>query len=413
MELQEILAAAIRKENFGGIIYLPSRNIQLAVNADLLNFVACVKQVKSDSETVKLIAKTYAISELRAKKLLQDCLMTIAEEVEHYSENDDICSDWNLPNQPRTKDRIKLSAPLMLIIEVTNRCNQKCRFCYEAWERNDLNVSELPQAQFRGIVDQAEEIGVFKIQYMGGEPLCRKDFPEILAYTSRQGLFVSFTTNGFLLNEVIDELKSIERLLPVQVSIHGSSADSLTEYAISPKEWRKSINNCRLLGKYGIPFGIKTVISRFNYRRLFEAAALFSDLGAKTVTFLHLLPVGGAAEMKESIWFQPEEITEIIEQIKSAQEKFPLLHFDYRAFLNLYFPRQPKTKLDEFLNCPAGGLDLRIRCDGKVLQCSSLRIPIDDLTVKSLKDVWDSIEEKMKPCPYEDDIETHSCIKHY
>lgn len=408
MKFVDLLSSEIRKENFGGIIYFPSYNTQLAINDDLYQLVKLIKGEKSPQEAIRTITQNYNLDKESAKKILDDCLIILTKDIENYVENHDDDSDWQASKQ--NNGTIHLSAPLMVIVEVTKKCNQKCKFCYQATEETD--VLELPNKLLRKIIDQAEEMGVFKIQYIGGEPLCRKDFIDILSYTSEKGIFVSFTSNGVYIDRVIDRLREIKRLLPIQVSIHGDSEEFINQYEIGLKEWKKTIANCRLLKKYNLPFGIKTVISRLNYKNLLRSVEMFNQIGAKTVTFLHLLPIGGGKNMQDAVKFTEKEVWEIVESISLAKIAFPGIYLDYRLFLNTYFPKRPKTKLDKFFNCPAGSLDLRIRYDGKVLQCSSLRIPIDDTKQNDLRRIWTSISGKMLPCPYECN-QVFQCIQNY
>jgi MoaA/NifB/PqqE/SkfB family radical SAM enzyme len=410
MELKELLSSVIRKEIFGGIIYFPSRNAQLAINENLYHLIELILKGKSFSKIIGSICRKYIVSKKEAEGILNYCLKILSAHLENYLENSDTISDWRILGG--RINGIRLSSPLMLIIEVTNTCNQHCNFCYLIEERGRRNIRVMPKEKIFNIIDQASEMKVFKIQYMGGEPLCRNDFLDILSYSSQKGLYVSFTTNGLLLDKFIKGLLGVQRLLPIQVSIHGDCESSLGAYAILATEWERTIKNCRLLKKYNIPFGIKAVISRLNYKHLLRLLGIFNDLGAKTVTLLHLLPIGGGKTMGNFIRFTETEVESIVKQVNTAQRRFPNIYIDYRPFLNVYFPRQPRTELDRFLNCPAGNLDLRIRYDGKVLQCSSLRTPIDDINIRSLQDIWGSIRGKMLPCPYECN-KVFQCIKSY
>ena len=410
MILSELFTAIIRREEFGGIIFIPSRNAQIAINYDLYQIIQIIVAHKSLEENiVRSIADKYQSGVDDARKILEVCLKMIAENLDSYTENSDQPSDWD--SNSDNPVAIKLSAPLMLIIEVTNFCNQNCNFCCLAEETKAANISLMPDEMIRGIIDDSRELGVFKIQFMGGEPLCRDGFSEIIKYTSENGIYVSFTTNGLLLGKIVNDLRQVKRLLPIQVSIHGDF-ESSQRYRISPGELKTTIEGCNLLAEKGISFGVKAVISRLNYKKVFDLICSLDNLGAKTVTLLHLLPVGRGKEIEESSRFSENEINEIIEQIKTARRAVKNIHIDHRPFLNVYFPKKPKTDLDKFLNCPAGNSDLRIRYDGKILQCSSLRLPIDDICVGGLKKVWSSLRAKMQQCPYECK-QVFQCIQSY
>lgn len=406
MKFKNIVSSTVRKESFGGIVYIPSLNVQLAVNEALYELIKLCKTGKTFPKTLEKISQRYDMSLKKAKDLLAECSTVLIDEIKNYKGSRDVISDWGKTKQ----NPIRLSAPLMLIIEITKICNQSCKFCYQSEEKTE--DEEMSQAMIFSIVNQAKMMKVFKIQYMGGEPLCRDDFVDILLYTSRKGIYSSFTTNGVYLDKVICELKKVKKLLPIQISIHGGSEESLCWCGISSKEWSKTLNNCEMLSSHDITFDIKTVISRSNYHKITESIAMFSDLGARAVTLLHLLPVGGGKTMEEEANFTKGEVEDIVKQINYAKGKFTNIHIDYRPFLNIYFPKEPRTELDKLVNCPAGNLDLRIRYDGNVLQCSSLRVPLSDMHKNNLKSVWSSISSKMLPCPYECN-KVFRCIQNY
>lgn len=406
MKFHNIVSSVVRKESFDGIVYIPSLNVRLAVNEDLYELIKLCRTEKTFLKTSEKMSQKYDVGLKKAQYLLNECLAQIKAEIENYDENHDVISDWGKTKQ----NPIRLLAPLMLIIEITKICNQSCKFCYQSEEKTENE--EMSQAMIFSIIDQAKTMKVFKIQYMGGEPLCRGDFVDILLYTSRKGIYSSFTTNGVYLNKVIYELKKVKKLLPIQISIHGVSEESLCWCEIPSKEWGKTLNNCEMLSRHGLTFDIKTVISRLNYHKIVESIAMFSELGARAVTLLHLLPVGGGKTMKEEADFTKEEVEDIVKQINYAKGKFTNIHIDYRPFLNIYFPKEPRTELDKLVNCPAGNLDLRIRYDGSVLQCSSLRVSLSDMRKNNLKSVWSSILSKMLPCPYECN-KVFRCIQSY
>lgn len=406
LELDELISSVARRESFGGIVYVPSRNVQLAVNGSTYELVKLCGEENTISKVLERVSQKYGVGYEEAESILIRCATLLSSQIENYKENDDTTDDWGATEQ----NPVRLSAPLMLIIEITRICNQSCNFCYQSGETAESE--ELSQDLLFSIIEQAKAMKVFKIQYMGGEPLVRSDFGEILIHTSKNDIYSSFTTNGVYLDRFIYELKEAKKLLPIQVSIHGVSEEIVRGYEISPKGWNKTLDNCELLSSHNIPFDVKTVISRLNYHKVVETIAMFNKLGAKAVTLLHLLPVGGGVTMREEGNFTKDEVADIVKQINHAKSKFPNIHIDYRPFLNVYFPKEPITELDKLINCPAGNLDLRIRYDGKVLQCSSLRTPLNDIRENDLNSVWGSILSKMLPCPYSCN-KVFQCVQNY
>ncbi len=92
------------------------------------------------------------------------------------------------------------SGSCCVLLEVTKRCNLRCRFCFamggDAGSDPDLN--ELKEA-VRSIVRQR---GPVLLQLSGGEPTLRDDLPELVAFARQAGCsYVQLNTNGLRLAE--------------------------------------------------------------------------------------------------------------------------------------------------------------------------------------------------------------------
>ncbi|RPI75572.1 MAG: radical SAM protein [Desulfobacteraceae bacterium] len=93
------------------------------------------------------------------------------------------------------------AVPPVLLIEVTNRCNLKCKMCdREILRRKD---GDMAFAAYKKIIDEAVSIGVGHIKLNRfGEPTLNPELPEMIIYAKKHGIpFIDFTTNGTLFNE--------------------------------------------------------------------------------------------------------------------------------------------------------------------------------------------------------------------
>ncbi|MDT0651510.1 GTP 3',8-cyclase MoaA [Autumnicola edwardsiae] len=96
-----------------------------------------------------------------------------------------------------------------LRISLTDSCNFRCQYCMP-----DENIQCLPNKhlmQVEEIVEIAKTfvgLGVNKIRLTGGEPMVRKEFPEILQKLSELPVEISLTTNAVLAHKYIDQLKA-------------------------------------------------------------------------------------------------------------------------------------------------------------------------------------------------------------
>jgi cyclic pyranopterin phosphate synthase len=92
---------------------------------------------------------------------------------------------------------------LNLRISITQRCNNRCAYCHREGEVQRANRSaELMSVEEIVLMAKiAVGLGIARIKLTGGEPLMRKDLPEIVSgIATIEGLRdLSLTTNGLLL----------------------------------------------------------------------------------------------------------------------------------------------------------------------------------------------------------------------
>src|SRR6059058_1145781 len=105
----------------------------------------------------------------------------------------------------------RLGRPLRnLRLSVTDRCNLRCSYCMPEAEyvwlpREDILHFE----EIERLVDVFVTLGVDKIRLTGGEPLLRRDLPDLVARIARRPAIkdLALTTNGVLLASHAEALR--------------------------------------------------------------------------------------------------------------------------------------------------------------------------------------------------------------
>ena len=106
---------------------------------------------------------------------------------------------------------------------VTYRCNAQCSFCNLG--NRDLPAPELNTNEVKHIFDDMHTQGVRQVSLVGGEPMLRKDLPELITHLRQLDIFVSVVTNGFWVRE--DVLASKPDMLHVSLDSIGTQHDRL------------------------------------------------------------------------------------------------------------------------------------------------------------------------------------------
>ena len=106
----------------------------------------------------------------------------------------------------------RLGRPLAnLRLSVTDRCNLRCQYCmperdYVWLPRADILTFE----EIDTLVDVFTSLGTTKVRLTGGEPLLRKDLPDLLTLLARKPALtdLALTTNGILLADQVAALRA-------------------------------------------------------------------------------------------------------------------------------------------------------------------------------------------------------------
>jgi cyclic pyranopterin phosphate synthase len=112
-------------------------------------------------------------------------------------------------------------------ISVTDRCNFRCQYCMPAEGLKWLERDEILRfEEIERLVRLFVSLGVEDVRLTGGEPLVRRQFPELVGMLARiDGLRdLSLTTNGYLLERDADALVA-GGLRRVNVSIDSLQRD--------------------------------------------------------------------------------------------------------------------------------------------------------------------------------------------
>lgn len=175
------------------------------------------------------------------------------------------------------KSRFVSHTPLILSHRITSLCNCHCQTC-DLWKKSSEAKNDLTKEEIFSLLRQAREAGMIGYSVWGGEPLLRKDLPEILAYAKKMGLVNMLVTNGFLLREKHKEILPFTDFIAVSID----SNDDLHDKMRGIKGIReRAIEGIRLCREHGpkTKIMVNTVINRLNYNKIEDLLKLSKELG--------------------------------------------------------------------------------------------------------------------------------------
>jgi|SRR5579864_3848900 len=209
-----------------------------------------------------------------------------------------------------------LGRPLRnLRISVTDRCNLRCHYCmpeadYVWLPREDvLSFEEIGR-----VADLVAEHGVDRVRLTGGEPLLRRNLPDLVSALGGRAWLRDFalTTNGVLLADVAADLKraGLHRLTVSLDTLRRDRFHRLTRMDALP-DVLEGLDAARRAGFTGIK--LDAVITRGdNEDEIGDLVAFARDLDAE-IRFIEYMDVGGATHWRPKAVYPRREMLAAIE----------------------------------------------------------------------------------------------------
>lgn len=193
----------------------------------------------------------------------------------------------------------KFGRPLRdLRISVTDRCNFRCTYCMPR-EIFGPDYAFLPKEhllsnqEITRLTKSFVNLGVNKIRLTGGEPLLRRDLPELIALLSTiPGLKdIALTTNASLLPNKAEALKEAG-LRRINVSLDALDNDTFQKINDSGVRTERVLKGIEKAQEVGLHVKVNMVVKKgMNEQEIIPMASFFKEKGI-TLRFIEFMDVG-------------------------------------------------------------------------------------------------------------------------
>jgi MoaA/NifB/PqqE/SkfB family radical SAM enzyme len=277
--------------------------------------------------------------------------------------------------------------PLLAIFEVCLRCNSACGYC-----DLPLNVGryELSREEIRRVFQHLHDHGLRFLFIQGGEPLLRRDLPEILEDLSAIGFHLTLITNGTKFSEpLVDRLEHLG--VNISVSLDTLHRDRY-QHIRGRDQLPDVLQGIDLLRDYPHPKFLTCIVNELNRDDVVEVAQFARARG--------FMPVIGAYHWDIERY---GKVDLALQYERSVAKKL----FEHLLELDLvpagYFRRYIHDNIDwlegkSLSPCDAGKYSIAIDASGNVAPCLALKAA-GNLLEHSLPDILSRMDtETIQNC---------------
>jgi len=299
-----------------------------------------------------------------------------------------------------------LNSPFLVVWNLTNMCNLRCKHCYQRAGR--ASKDELSLEEKLRLVDELAEAGVVAIAFSGGEPLMHPDFFPVARRVRERGLYVSVATNGTLITPAMAGLLKKVGVGYVEVSLDSARPEIHDDFRGLSGAWNRTVEGIRNCVAAGIFTVVAMVVTRLNFEDVPALIDLSKKLGASRFMHFNFIPTGKGKEIV-GLDITPQQREELLRllymksrtsgiEVLSTAPQFARVAFQQSkgeaiAPAHFYLGQNRNwglVALAEFIGgCGAGRLYCAIEPNGDVTPCVFIpQIIAGNVKEKSFSEIW-------------------------
>ena len=172
-----------------------------------------------------------------------------------------------------------------LVFELTEACNQRCRFCYNYWRDGSSPIpAPDPRLCRRTLRKLLSQVSVGTISFSGGEPMTMPNVTDLALMCRFKGSGVNLLTNGTMLTE--DYIRNFKEIGIGAIQIPLLSADPAVHDYLTclPGSWEKAVKALRAVTALypGHAYAV-LVMTKVNAPGIPATLELLNDCGVRGV----------------------------------------------------------------------------------------------------------------------------------
>lgn len=276
---------------------------------------------------------------------------------------------------------LKVNGIMSVMLELTYTCSEQCIHCYNigaAHTKEEVSRRadrvELDINDYRRIIDELDELGLFRVCITGGDPFSKPIVWEILNYLYQKDIAFDIFTNGQKLLGFEERLASLYPKL-VGISIYSAIPEVHDTITRVKGSYNKSVSVMKALSEFAIPLYLKCCVIKTNKDTYTSVYKLAEDFNAVPQIEINVTDsLDGNKYVSRNLRLDESEYEVVM------QDKHVSLYVGKDVLDIIGEHKNPKANA-----CKAGRNTFNITPEGNLIPCCSFHLVLGNLRNQSLK----------------------------
>jgi MoaA/NifB/PqqE/SkfB family radical SAM enzyme len=261
--------------------------------------------------------------------------------------------------------------PDQFSIAIMRACPNDCLHCSAPSRQGEI----LSQDVIEKAIEESLDLGSYLITFDGGEPMLRKELPEMAQHVDQRAISTAFTSGYGLTEQLACRLKQAG-LYAVRVSIDSPHRAEHDRVRGRKGAFDDALSGIRNALAAGLLVDMFMVTSPANIDHLEDAFSLASELGVHELSLYEIVAVGRwASHMDEVLTADDVEKLEGFHKKKNRCSGPRVTAFPYQLGAEMF-------------GCFAGRRWIHVDASGNALPCAYMPLSFGNIKEKSLKEIW-------------------------
>lgn len=276
-------------------------------------------------------------------------------------------------------------------IEITKRCNFRCKFCYASSNMERANEAKISEEKLDELIYQIKINNLEKVTLTGGEPLMEHAlFLRIIKKLRENNIVINLNTNISLLTDKIagEILKYIGKEYFIFTSLLSPSEETCDEITGIQGSYKKIIAGIECGKRHGLKLSVNFTISKDNIDDLMLIPQFVEDHTLDRVSISRVIPPSYDRTSEKNILNQ-YEIKSIANMLVEINKKYNIPVTSSHPLPLCVIGNKQKYKIIESQRCWTGVKYCAVNLhSGNVFACSQEEKNYGNIYQDGLYDCW-------------------------